>query len=114
MKILCLITVLAAQLVSAQSPLNQPRQDEPRITKTGDFKGSGIVRDIERGVIVIEDENHVQKRYKIQDTDEDGISIGGLPLQVPALIQTNGILKIDLLEKGMYICLLYTSPSPRD
>lgn len=103
MKILCLITVLAAQLVSAQSPLNQPRQDEPRITKTGDFKGSGIVRDIERGVIVIEDENHVQKRYKIQDTDEDGISIGGLPLQVPALIQTNGILKIDLLEKGMYI-----------
>ena len=77
--------------------------DETRITKTGDFKGSGVVRDIERGVITIEGADGQQKRYKIQDTDEAGISIGGLPLEVPAIINVRGVFSAKLLEKGMYI-----------
>lgn len=108
-RMLCLILVFLLQIFSiqpmatAQQSVTKSRRDEPRITKTGDFKGTGIVRDIERGVIVIENETGVQQRYKIQDADEDGISIGGMPLQVPALIQTNGTLKAELLEKGMYV-----------
>jgi len=93
--ILIFIVLLLPQLLLAI--------DETRITKTGDFKGSGIVRDIERGVITIEKPDGSQQRFKIQDTDEAGISIGGLPLQVPAKIKVHGVFNAGLLEKGMYI-----------
>ena len=95
--------VFLAVLGLAMMPQNLMADDDAPITKTGDFSGAGIVRDMERGVITIEKSDGTQKRFKIQDTDEAGISIGGLPLQVPAKIKVHGVFNAGLLEKGMYI-----------
>ncbi len=65
--------------------------------------GSGTVRDVQRGAILIESREGVSKTYKIQDKDEQGISVGGRPYDIPAKIRVTGTLGIQLLEKGMYV-----------
>jgi len=97
------LLVILAVLCFATMSQNLLADEDSPITKTGDFSGSGIVRDMERGVITIERTDGTQRRFKIQDTDEAGISIDGLPLEIPAKIKVHGVFDAGLLEKGMYI-----------
>lgn len=74
-----------------------------RITRTGRFEFSGTVRSVKPGQIVIENEEGETDVYKIQDADENAISIGNTIFRMPAEIKFQGTLPYHLIEPGMVL-----------
>ncbi len=75
-----------------------------RISRTGDFEFSGTIRSVRPGQLVIQNETGGSDVYKIQDADEEAISLGGEAIiRAPAKIKVSGTLPINLLEQGMVV-----------
>ena len=85
--------ICVVSLVDAGSSFGQRKVDE--------FTGSGVVRKIKPGQITIRDADGEERTYKIQNTDEDALSIGGRPIAIECEISVAGVLPIHLLEFGM-------------
>lgn len=64
---------------------------------------SGTVVSVKSGEIRIRQENGNTHDYKIQDKDEQAISIGGTPIRAPAKIVVAGKIPIQLAERGMIV-----------
>lgn len=76
-----------------------------QIRRTGDFEFSGTIRSVKPGALVIQDQDGKAKTYKIQDADEDALSLGGGKhiFRMPASISFSGTLPGNLLEQGMVV-----------
>jgi hypothetical protein len=73
------------------------------IRVTGEVHVSGTIRNIKSGGVSIQKENGESLNCKIQDKDEDAISISGVPIRIPAQISVSGSLPANLIEKGMIV-----------
>ncbi len=75
------------------------------LAAVGNFEESGIVRAIAAGQITVEPEGGEATVYKVQDKDEDALSLDGdrAIYRLPAEIRVSGTLPINLLEEGMVV-----------
>jgi hypothetical protein len=80
-----------------------------RIQVTGRSQESGTVSAIKSGSITILSEDGKSTVCKIQDTDENAISLGGMAINMPTKISVTGSLPSSLIEKGMLIG--FTAPA---
>lgn len=91
-------------LVSALLLLSGTATFGQRISRTGDFEFSGTIRSVKPGQLVIQNDAGESNVYKIQDADEEAISLGGEAIiRAPAEIKVSGTLPINLLERGMVV-----------
>jgi hypothetical protein len=75
-----------------------------RISQVGKFEFQGTVRSIKPGQLVIQNEDGKSSAYKVQDADEQAISLDGkLRFSMPAEISFSGTLPFNLLERGMIV-----------
>ncbi len=64
---------------------------------------AGIIVSVKPGEIKIKQKNGDVGTYKIQDKDEQAMSIGGTPVRAPANISVTGTIPIKLAERGMIV-----------
>ena len=85
--------------------LSDQTHAQRRIKKKSDFEGSGHVLAIQPGELKIAMANGQEQICKIQDKDEDAISLdgGNIIFRMDAKIEVTGRLSSDLLERGMYV-----------
>lgn len=76
-----------------------------QIRQTGKFDFTGTVRSVKPGQLVIQNEDGKASTYKIQDADENALSVGNgkFIFRMPAKIQFQGTLPAHLLERGMIV-----------
>lgn len=95
-----LATVLAGMLLW-QAPGSDVSAMQLRIVNQKTVAGTIVA--VKPGEIRIKQNNGQTATYKIQDKDEQAISIGGAPVRAPAKIKVSGTIPFDLAERGMIV-----------
>ncbi|MEM7782779.1 MAG: hypothetical protein AAF623_05445 [Planctomycetota bacterium] len=97
---LILIAVLSSAISAILFPAIAYGQN---VTPTGRELVKGTVVATQPGKITIRKPDGKTFTYKIQDKDENAITIEGLPIRVPAKISISGTIPVQLAEKGMIV-----------
>ncbi|MEM7456928.1 MAG: hypothetical protein AAF456_21470 [Planctomycetota bacterium] len=94
------LPVICALLLTAATTANG--QD---VRPVGNFENTGVIRSIRAGQITVRHDDGERVTYKIQDKDEDAISLDGdqLIFNIPCEIKVSGTLPATLLERGMIV-----------
>ena len=76
-----------------------------QIRETGKFEVSGTVRTAKPGQLVIQQEDGTAITCKVQDADEEALSLDGgrFIFKMPAEISFSGTMNSNLLERGMIV-----------
>ena len=78
---------------------------EAQIKAVSKFNRQGKVRSIKSGQITVQHGKGIRQIYKIQDSDEEALSLQGgkFIFNMPAKIRAHGTLAAPLLERGMIV-----------
>ncbi len=77
---------------------------QQRIRQESEFDAKGTIRAMRPGQIDVETDSGTITTFKIQDADEDALTLGkDLIVALPAKIAVNGTLPLSLIEKGMVV-----------
>ena len=78
-----------------------------RIAYLRDVEGKGIIKAVRPGVLVVQDPAGQVVEYKIQETNEPGVSLGGARavIDFPAKVELSGALSAASLQRGASVRL---------
>ena len=104
------LVVFALITVAGQSAVNAQN-----VSAVAQSTVSGKIVSIKPGEVSIKLKDGTTASFKIQNKDEQAISIGGNPIRIPAKISVTGSIPIKLIEKGMIVkfsgrCNVYGKP----